>query len=185
MNFKHLFGAALIVMCALVLTTTLTACGGDDDNGSKGGDDNHKPVAASLNVTLTVGDDLVKYFDLTVDYYDADGKLQSETLKEAKWEKTIKASLPATLGVRLKAIRLKDGVDPATIDLISVKSSLAYGYQILDANDGRVDGFAFTHGGSYSIHGSDIPEWLNDEGKKIEEILYTFDASGKYTQGSW
>ena len=184
MNFKHLFGAALTVMCALVMTTTLTACGGDDDNESKGGGDNRKPVAASLNATLTAGDDLMKYFDLTVDYYDANGKLQSEPLKEAKWEKTIKASLPATLGVRLKA-QLKDGVDPATIDLISVSSSLAYGYQILDANDGRVDGFSFTHGGSYSIHGSDIPEWLKDEKKKIEEILYNFDASGKYTEGSW
>ena len=184
MNFKHLFGAALTVMCALVMTTTLTACGGDDDNDSKGGGDNHKPVAASLNATLTAGDDLMKYFDLTVDYYDANGKLQSEALKEAKWEKTIKASLPATLGVRLKA-QLKDGVDPATIDLISVKSSLSYDYKILDANDGRVDGFAFSHGGSYSIHGSDIPEWLKDEGQKIEEILYNFDASGKYTEGSW
>ena len=184
MNFKHLFGAALTVMCALVMTTTLTACGGDDDNDSKGGGDNHKPVAASLNATLTAGDDLMKYFDLTVDYYDANGKLQSEALKEAKWEKTIKASLPATLGVRLKA-QLKDGVNPATIDLISVKSSLSYDYKILDANDGRVDGFAFSHGGSYSIHGSDIPEWLKDEGQKIEEILYNFDASGKYTEGSW
>lgn len=184
MNFKHLFGAALTVMCALVMTTTLTACGGDDDNDSKGGGDNHKPVAASLNATLTAGDDLMKYFDLTVDYYDANGKLQSEPLKEAKWEKTIKASLPATLGVCLKA-QLKDGVDPATIDLLSVKSSLSYDYKILDANDGRVDGFAFSHGGSYSIHGSDIPEWLKDEGQKIEEILYNFDASGKYTEGSW
>ena len=184
MNFKHLFGAALTVMCALVMTTTLTACGGDDDNDSKGGGDNHKPVAASLNATLTAGDDLMKYFDLTVDYYDANGKLQSESLKEAKWEKTIKASLPATLGVCLKA-QLKDGVDPATIDLLSVKSSLSYDYKILDANDGRVDGFAFSHGGSYSIHGSDIPEWLKDEGQKIEEILYNFDASGKYTEGSW
>ena len=184
MNFIHLFGAALTVMCALVMTTTLTACGGDDDNDSKGGGDNHKPVAASLNATLTAGDDLMKYFDLTVDYYDANGKLQSESLKEAKWEKTIKASLPATLGVCLKA-QLKDGVDPATIDLLSVKSSLSYDYKILDANDGRVDGFAFTHGGSYSIHGSDIPEWLKDEGQKIEEILYNFDASGKYTEGSW
>lgn len=183
MNFKKFFGVALTAMCALVMTTTFTACGGDDDD-SKGGGDTNKPVAASMKASLTVGDDLINYFDLTVDYYDANGKIQSEPLKEGKWEKTIKASLPATLGVRLKA-QLKDGIDPATIDLISVKSSLAYGYQILDANDGRVDGFAFTHGGSYSIHGSDIPEWLNDEGKKIEEILYTFDASGKYTQGSW
>ena len=183
MNFKHLFGAALTVMCALVMSTTLTACGDDDDNGSKGGGDN-KPVAASLNATLSVGDDLIQYFDLTVDYYDADGKLQSEPLNEAKWEKKIKASLPVTLGVRLKA-QLKDGVDPATIDLISVKSSLAYGYQTLDAKDGIIGVFASSHAGSYSIHGSDIPEWLSDEGGNIEKILYNFDANGKYSEGSW
>ena len=67
MNFKHFFGAALTVMCALVMSTTLTACGSDDDNDSKGGGDDFKPVAASLNATLSVGDDLIKYFDLTVD----------------------------------------------------------------------------------------------------------------------
>ena len=30
-----------------------------------------------------------------------------------------------------------------------------------------------------------FPEWLNDEGKKIEQILYNFDANGKYSEGSW
>jgi hypothetical protein len=165
------------------MTTTLTACGGDDDNGNGGGDSN-KPVAASMKATLSVGDDLIKYFDLTIDYYDATGKLQSEPLKETKWEKTIKASLPATLGVRLKA-QLKDGVDPTTIDLLSVKSSLAYDYQTLDAQDRILEFFSSSHAGSYSIHGSDIPEWLNDEGKKIEQILYNFDANGKYSEGSW
>lgn len=184
MNFKNFFGAALTVMCALVMTTMLTACGGDDDNDSKGGGDTLKPVAASLNASLKVGDDMIKYFNLTIDYYDTDGKLQSETMKDTKWEKTIKAGLPATLGVRLKA-QLKDGVDPATIDLISISSSLAYGYQVLDANGGILDVFAYSHAGSYSIKGSDIPEWLSDEGKNIEQILYKFDANGKYTQGSW
>lgn len=185
MNFKNFFGAALTVMCALVMSTTLTACGGDDDNDSKGGGDSNKPVAASMNATLTVGDDLIKYFDLTVDYYDANGKLQSEPMKEAKWEKTIKAGLPATLGVRLKATQLKDGVDPATIDLLSIKSSLAYGYQVLDAKDGILDVSASSHSGSYSIHGSDISEWLKEDGKEIAKILYDFDATGKYTLGSW
>ena len=183
MNFKHFFVAALTVMCALIMTTTLTACGGDDDNGNGGGDSN-KPVAASMKATLSVGDDLIKYFDLTIDYYDANGKLQSEPLKETKWEKTIKASLPATLGVRLKA-QLKDGVDPTTIDLLSVKSSLAYDYQTLDAQDRILEFFSSSHAGSYSIHGSDIPEWVNDEGKQLEKILYNFDATGKYTLGSW
>ena len=141
-------------------------------------------MAASLNATLTVGEDLLKYFDLTIDYYDANGKLQSEPLKEAKWEKKIKASLPATLGVRLGA-QLKDGVDPATIDLLNVKSSITYLYEILEANDGIINYFGSSDEGSYSINGSDIPEWLNDEGKKIKHVLYTFDANGKYSVSSW
>ena len=173
-------------MCALVMTTTLTACGGDDDNDSKGGGgDSNKPVVASMKATLTVGDDLIKYFDLSVDYYDANGKIQSEPVKEAKWEKTIKTSLPATLGVRLKATQLKDGVDPSAIDLISVKSSIAYDYQTLDAKDGICEVFASGHGGSYSIKGSDISEWLKEDGQEIQQILYNFDATGKYTLGSW
>lgn len=183
MNFKKFFGVALTAMCALVMTTTFTACGGDDDD-NKGGGDTNKPVAASMKATLTAGDDLINNFDLTVDYYDANGKIQSEPLKEGKWEKTIKASLPATLGVRLKA-QLKDGIDPASIDLLAVKSSISYAYNILDANDGILDYFGYANTSSYSIHGSDIPDWLKDEGEKIEHVLYTFDANGKYTLGSW
>jgi major membrane immunogen (membrane-anchored lipoprotein) len=184
MNIKKFFGVALAAVCALVMTTALTACGGDDDDKTGGGDTSNKPVAASLNAVLSVGDDLLEYFDLTIDYYDATGKMQSEPLKESKWEKTMKASLPATLGVRLKA-QLKEGVDPAAIDLLSIKSSLTYAYNVLDANDRKIDFFSFAHSGSYSIHGSDIPVWLTDEGQRIEKILYTFDTNGKYSEGSW
>jgi major membrane immunogen (membrane-anchored lipoprotein) len=183
MNFKKFLGTALTVMCALVMTTTLTACGGDDDNNKGGGSDN-KAVAASMNAVLSVGDDMLNYFNLTIDYYDANGKIQSEPLKENKWEKTIKASLPATLGVRLKA-QLKDGIDPTTIDLLSIKTSFTYGYNTLTANDGILEVFADGHGSSYSIKGSDIPEWLDEDANKIVQILYTFDASGKYSKGSW
>ena len=183
MNFKTFFGAALTVMCALARTTTLTACGGDDDNDKGGGSDN-KPVAASMNTSLSVGDDMLKYLDLTVDYYDANGKVQSEALTVNKWEKAIKANLPATLGVRLKA-KLKDGVDPASIDLLTVKVSFTYGYNTLTANDGILEVFADGHGSSYNIKGSDLPDWLSENGNKIEEILYNFDANGKYSKGSW
>ena len=183
MNFKKFYEAALTVICALVMTTSFTACGSDDDNDKGGGSDN-KPVAASMNTVLSVGDDMLKYLDLTVDYYDANGKIQSEALTANKWEKTIKANLPATLGVRLKA-KLKDGVDPASIELFNVKVSFTYGYNTLTANDGILDVFADGFGSSYNIKGSDIPEWLSEKGNKIEEILYNFDANGNHSKGSW
>lgn len=184
MNIKKYFGVALAAMCALVMTTTLTACGSDDDD-SKSGGNTKKAAAASMTVSLTVDDDLLNYFDLTVDYYDATGNIQSEPLKESKWEKTVKASLPATLGVRVRAAQLKDGIDPTTIDRIDVKSSISYVYNILDANDEKLNYIVYSYGDSYGIHGTDIPEWLNNEGQKIKRVLYTFDANGNYSEGSW
>ena len=60
MNIRKTFGLALTLMCALVMTSVFTACGGDDaTSGTPGGDDN-KPVAAVMDVTLTVGADMFR-----------------------------------------------------------------------------------------------------------------------------
>ena len=94
MKAKQFLMATLTVMCAMT-TTLLTSCSKDDDNNTTK-DDDTSPVAAVMDYSLTVGDDMVNMFDLTVEYYDADGKVKSEQMTGKTWTKNVKALLPAT-----------------------------------------------------------------------------------------
>ena len=185
MNIRKTFGLALTLMCALVMTSVFTACGGDDaTSGTPGGGDDNKPVAAVMDVTLTVGADMFKYLNLTVDYYDADGKVQSELMTASKWTKTVQAKLPATLGVRLKC-SLKDGVDPASIDLFSTQHGITYGFYSIDASGKHSGVVTNASSGGTSIYGSQIPEWLQKDAGNLIKILYAYDTNGNPTKISW
>ena len=85
MKAKQFMMATLIVMCAIAMTTVFTSCSKDDDD-NKTTDDN-KPTAAVMDYSLTVGDDMLNMLGLTVEYYDANGKVQSEQKKQLLAEK--------------------------------------------------------------------------------------------------
>lgn len=182
MNIRKTFGLALTLMCALAMTAVFTACGSDDASGTSGND--NKPVAAVMDVTLTVGDDMFKYLNLIVDYYDADGKVQSEQMTASKWTKTIQAKLPATLGVHLKC-SLKDGVNPASIDLFSTKHGITYGFYSIDASGKHSNVVTNSFSGGTSIYGSQIPEWLQEDADYLIKYLYAYDTNGNATKISW
>ena len=78
------------VLCCAMISTVFTSCSKDDDD--KNPVDNNKPVAAVMDVSLTVGDDMVGKLNLSVEYYDADGKVQTEPLTTNEWKKSIKAN---------------------------------------------------------------------------------------------
>ena len=67
------------VLCCAMTTTVLTACGGSDDSGDVPGPDK-TPVAGVIKAGIKVSEDMLKYLDLTVEYYDANGSVQKETM---------------------------------------------------------------------------------------------------------
>ena len=181
---KKIIMTLAAVLCCAMISTVFTSCGGDGDDENKNTGGDNKTVAVSMKAGLSVSDDMINYLDLTVDYYDANGQIQSEPMTEKKWERTIKANFPATLGVRLKA-QLKDGIDPTSIALFNAESWISYRFEYLDSKGGITSEFGRSHGGEFSIEGSKITDWLNKDGGKIKEILYNFDADGKWSEGSW
>lgn len=87
-----------------------------------------------MDYKLTVGDGMLGVLNLTVEYYDADGKVQTEVLTAKEWKKSVRAKLPTTLGARLK-VQLKDGIDPAAIETFTAAYGYSYNGYAVSATD--------------------------------------------------
>ncbi len=179
---KKMMMTLAAVLCCAMTTTVLTACGGDDSGDTPGADTT--PVAAKLVSEITVSDDLVKYMDITVEYYDATGAIQKEQMTTTKWSKDVTAKLVAKLGARV-TIKLKDGVDVSKIDKITVSYSYAYAGACLNAAGqtvGSVTSDQFEQ--SIVISGSDIEKLIENRKAGLIKFLYIFDGKSA-TYGTW
>ena len=78
---KKIMMTLAAVLCCAMTTAVFTACGSDDDENNNPVD-NTTSVAAVMDYSLTVGDDMFNYLDLTVEYYDANGKVQTEQMTQ-------------------------------------------------------------------------------------------------------
>ena len=67
--------AAAALMLLMMSAAVLTACDSDDDDNTTNPATDTTPVAAVMDYKLTVGDDMLGVLNLTVEYYDADGKV--------------------------------------------------------------------------------------------------------------
>ena len=172
------------VLCCAMTTTVFTACGSDDDDNNTPVD-NTTPVASVMDYSLTVGDDMFNYLDLTVEYYDANGKVQTEPMTQKTWTKKVSAKLPATLGARLKA-QLKFGVDVSTQEKVTVSYGYNYMGYAVSATD-KVVSDVVSHGNSSSLdmRGEKVSEWLERHADGLVKFLYVFDANGQPTSSSW
>ena len=183
MKTKKISWATLTVMCAMTMITVFSACSKDDDD--KNSADDNKATAAVMNCDLTVGDDMFNYLDLTVEYYDANGKAQSEQMTEKTWTKNVKAKLPATLGARLK-MQVKSGIDPASLEKFT--EDVRYTYSVAPMN---ASGKELSGGKSYSNHptldmpGNKVADWTAKHADGLVKFLYIIDANGYVTEGSW
>lgn len=177
------FLAALIVICAMT-TTVFTACGDDDDNINNSVDDN-KPVAAVMVCELTVGDDMFNVLDLTVEYYDANGQVQSEQMTAKNWKKTVLAKLPATLGARLK-IQVKNGIDPASLDVFTEDVKYAYSVNPVNASGKEQSGGqAYISHPTLDMPGDKVADWVAKHSNGLVKFLYTVNSNGQVTESTW
>lgn len=166
-----------------MISTVFTACSDDDDKNSG---DNMKPVAAILYYNMNVGDDMFAALDLTIEYYDADGKLQSEKMTAKEWEKNIRTQkLPATLGARLKA-QLKAGFDVTSGEKFIAEYGYGYWGGAVNAAGEAVSTPAVnTSAHRMTMRVGEIAEWLERHPDGIVKFKWNIDANGKTTEGDW
>ena len=176
--------ALTIAFCCAMTMTVFTACGSDDDdNYNPAGDTT--PVGAVMEYSLETSDAMLATFDLTIEYYDANGKVQTEQMTAKSWKKNVKAKLPATLGARLKA-QLKSGVDVSTQEKVTVSYGYNYMGYAVSATD-KVVSDVVSHGNSSSLDmkGEKVSEWLERHADGLVKFLYVFAANGQPTSSSW
>ena len=161
------------VLCCAMTTTVLTACGGDDKDTP--GPDN-TPVTAQLLSEFKPSEDLLKYMDVTVEYYDASGSIQKETIT-GDWTKTVRARIPAKLGIHV-TIKLKDGVDVSTIDKATMGYKTNFVANNLNAANEKVDPERREWPeSSLVVPGNKIKEYVERHKDNLYSVLYVFDGN--------
>lgn len=179
---KSAFLAALIC-CAM--TTVFTSCDKDDDNKIKPETEDTTPAAAVMNFSFNVGDDILGSFDVTVEYYNAEGKLQTEQMTQSEWEKSVKANLPVKLGARLK-IQPKEGVNFENLERFTAAYGYSYSGHSVSAND-KVTGNQIMGGteSNMTMKGDKVLTWHERHADGLVKFLYSFAADGQATSSSW
>ena len=149
--------AIAAVFCCVMTMTVFTACGDDDDNPYI---DNKKPVAVLMNYSFTTTSEMLNVFDLTIEYYDANGAIQTEQMTNAQWNKSLRTKIPTTVGARLTA-KVKSGVDVASMEKVTVASGYEYEGHPVSA-DNSVAGTVIGGGSSTSLDmaGNKVAEYL-------------------------
>ncbi len=173
------------VLCCAMTATGLTACGSDDDDGNTPKQDDNTPVAATMDYEMKVGDDMLRLLDITIEYYDDSGKVQTEQLTQKTWKKSIKAKLPATLGARLKG-RLKQGADLSSRETFTAAYGYSYRGYAVSATD-KVVGNVVSSGtdANLSMQADKVSLWLENHSDGLVNFLYEFAASGQPVSSSW
>ncbi len=179
---KKIMMTIAAVICCAMTTTVFTSCGDDDETTTS---TDRTPVAAHMEYKLEVGDQMLTYFDMTVEYYDSDGTLKTEQMTQKTWSKTVRAKLPVTLGARLK------GTPKANVDLNpQEKVTYAYGYYYTGyavSSTDLVVGNIASNGvnSSYDVPSDKVAEWIQRVAGGITGFQVAFDANGKATGSTW
>ena len=181
---KKILMTLAVVLCCVMTTTVFTACGGDDDDNSNTQKPDNSLVAVQMNYVIETTQATLNIADVTVEYYDADGKIQSEALTGEKWQKSIQHKLPATVGIHLKA-PLKAGFDVDNSEAVEISLTRGYDGYFVDAQGGRTRlPVSETIGTKISTKSKRFPDWLAASNNMLP-VLYIFDAKGQYTNGTW
>ena len=179
----------LVTLAAILCCTTLfTSCEKTlPDQPETPTTKDTTPVAAVMDYSFSVTDDLFNAFTLTVAYYDATGAVKSETMTSKTWTKSVKANqLPATLGARVM-IKLKSGFDPAQMGVYNAKYTYNYEYYVVNKSNEKL-GETVSRGvsGGTSMQYDKVPAYAERYLEKpIMKYLFNFAADGTATSGSW
>lgn len=180
---KILMTLAAVLCCTTLFTSCEKTLPDQPDAPTK----DTTPVAAVMEYSFSVTDDLFNAFDLTVEYYDATGAVKTETMTSKAWAKTVKANqLPATLGARL-FIKLKSGFDSSKEGIFSAKHAYDYEYYAVNKSNEKLDG-GVSKGvsGGVDMQYSKVPAYAERYlDKPIMKYIFNFASDGTATSSSW
>ena len=148
--------------------------------------DDTTPVGAYMTYTFGTNDDLLNMFNVTIEYYDENGEVQSVKLKETAWSKRVDAkSLPAKLGFRiLFTINGNYSISPTKVETISYY----YSYLTGPTNAaGKVigDGLNDSYHTDADCASGKLEKWLETYSKHPSHYVFQYDSKGVPTSANW
>lgn len=179
---KKILVMLAVILCCTIISTVFTSCGGDDYNNSK---NDTTPAAAVITYTLTSSKEMRDTFDLTIEYYDAEGKVQTEKMTGDTWTKEVTSKLPATLGAHMK-VQLNDGVDVSTVETLPVCYGYDYNARVVDATGKFVIGNIIRNQRpKYRLNTDRVSSFLETYSSGLANHIFVFDEKGKLTENHW
>ena len=149
-------------------------------------DDEDASQAVQATYTYGTTDDQLKFFNITIEYYDGDGTKKQEQIKESSWGKSVKSkSLPATFGMRiLYTLNTNYSISPTKVEYIGYYYSID-SYAINGA--GKMVGTRYHE---YKEVDEDcasakIEKWLESYSSHPSSLLLKYDKDGKATWSTW
>lgn len=181
---KNLIKFAAVIFCAM-LATVFTSCDKENNpnNNNNAASDDALSVAG-MAISIKITDDLFSLLDLTVEYYDADGKIKSEVMTSPVWHKDIEANLPCKLGARVKMVA-KAGAKPSgTID---THNDIFYSACARSRNGKNQGEMVYNNSaaGVYNIPASGLDSYIKNTNGVITSFLFEFNAKGEPKKLSW
>ena len=145
-----------------------------------------KKLAAEMTYKFRVNAKIRSHFDVTVEYYDADGQVKSEQVTdEGSFEKKVRTKLPCKLGMRV-LLQVKEGQDVNTMRSLGA----AYTYDVMgyvvDDDDYVVSDVAqASEEVSLVVAEGKVAEWYEENKNGLVSILYAFKEDKTFSRIEW
>ena len=185
---KNLLRISMVALCAILMSGLMTGC---KDKNNPDDPENPQPgpaVAARANAKVIISNDMLKYYDVIVDYYNNDGELKQMKVETEEFKLETKAPLPTKSGMRM-TMKEKDGIDFENMDeTIQLKYEVSYKCAAVDANDiiiGEIHKLGST-GIETNLQGKKAYVWVKAFNEKLPvSFLYEFDKDGNSKKAEW
>ena len=189
MKTKKLFYVAMVAMCAILTTSVMNSCNNTnnpDPQTEEPQQEDRTPVAAYIDYYYSTNDSMLNVFDIKLEYYDSEGKLQVENLTKTEWKLTAKSALPAKLGMRAK-LAFKDGVEAETLPKMRLLYFCSFKTSAVDAKGNRVGEEKYNEFYNRNgFAGNKISVWLDSyQENEPVKFLFEYDANGKRSDINW
>lgn len=179
------------VACFAIMAVSLASCDKENNpsnpyNPGKTDEKDTKPASVEMTYKLGFCADMLKYLDISAEYYDEAGKIKTIQIAKDSTNLTVKTKLPAKHGIRM-SVKQKAGSNPPTSpnEYIAVKFLCTYRAVVLNSKGERLKTTSDGAKSDLLFPGDTYPRWVKDKGEGLVSFLFDFDEKGDSTKIDW
>ena len=170
------------VLCCSAMMYLLSSCNKQPANPPTP----EKKLEAEMTYKFRANSKIRSCFDVTVEYYDADGQVKSEQVTdEGSFEKKVRTTLPCKLGMRV-LLQVKEGQDVNTMRSLGAAYTYKVTGYVVDDDDYVVSDVAEVEDNvSLVVAEGKVAEWYEENKNGLVSILYAFKEDKTFSRIEW